>query len=101
MEILKVTTSSKFAGTKQRYSFPAIVIGKVTEGETTYTITLSQYGGIWYKGDWIKDKWQSLSETAFRERFPDVASNILDDSEALKELNRMRQELEFAWYLRE
>ena len=95
MELVTVTTASKFGGHRQRYSFRALVIGEETEGETTYTIALSQYGGIWYKGDWVTDKWNSLSESSFRERFPELAHNILDDEETIQELHHRRLELEF------
>jgi len=54
--------------------FKGLVIGLVTEGETTYTVVASQHGGIWYKGDWVEDKWNFLSEKAFTARFPNLAN---------------------------
>ena len=63
---------------KDKTSFRGLIIGKVIEGKTVYTIAVSAHGGIWYKGGWIMDKWHPLSEKAFRERFPKLADESLN-----------------------
>jgi len=74
--------------TNKRDSFRGLVIGRVTEAETIYTVVAAKYGGIWYKGDWQNDKWQFLREKAFSQRFPKLASETLDDPQKLAEIRR-------------
>lgn len=69
-------------------SCQGIIIGSVREGETTYAIAVSEHGGIWYRGDWVGEKWAFLSEQAFRERFAFLARNTLDDPNNLKQIKR-------------
>jgi len=72
-------------------SFKGLVIDKVEEGETEYTVAVTEHGGIWYCGNWVKDKWHFLSEHAFHERFPVLARSTLDNPENLK---RIKQDLD-------
>lgn len=69
-------------------SFKALEIGYVTEGETIYTVGVTEHGGIWYKGDWVTDKWHFLSEKAFTERFPFLANNTLNNPDKLKQIKQ-------------
>lgn len=72
-------------------SFRAMVIGNVTEGETTYVVGVTEHGGIWYKGDWVTDKWHFLSEKAFTEQFPFLANRTLNNPNTLRQI---KQELD-------
>ena len=71
---------------KEGKYFKGVIIGKVVEGETEYTIAITAHGGIWYRGDWILDKWNFLSEKAFTERFPELARKTLGNGERLKQI---------------
>ena len=71
--------------------YKALILGKVTEGETVYTIAVTKHGGIWYTGDWATDKWHFLSEKAFAERFPLLANETLND---MDNLARIRVEMD-------
>ena len=70
--------------------FVGLVIGEVTEGETTYKVVVTKHGGIWYKGDWVTDRWHFLSERAFAERFSKLATESLNTPR----LAEIREELD-------
>ena len=68
--------------------FSGLIIGRVAEGETEYMVAVTEHGGIWYRGDWVKDRWQFLSEKAFTQRFPQLAKDTLNNPFRLSQIKR-------------
>ncbi len=68
--------------------FSGLIIGRVAEGETEYMVAVTEHGGIWYRGDWVKDRWQFLSEKAFTQRFPQLAKDTLNNPFRLSRIKR-------------
>jgi len=76
---------------KEGKFFKGLIIGRVAEGETEYMVAVTEHGGIWYRGDWVKDRWQFLSEKAFTERFPKLANESLNAPWTVARANTIKE----------
>jgi len=71
--------------------FKALSVAQVSlsSGEINFTFAVTPYGGLWYKGDWVTDKyWCFISEKSCETEYPKAWQQILDQLGMIKAWQR-------------